>query len=475
MPSEVQGYFSQAAQGWTSIEEGCFGEGVREAAIAKAYLRSDMQIAAVGAGRGYLAAGLAPLAHQVYLIDGSEANLKAARQNLKGFKNLVLQKSEGLVIPLPDTSLDVVFANMVLQHCPDPLAAIRELTRLLRPGGRLVMIDMDSHPHEWDKGEMTDVVQGFDPVQIRCWFQEAELVNVIVDAPRQSFEAEPQDGVAALEETCQAQANIFVAVGARRLAGIQEEVSKHYGGLAEGGANCCSADQAGAGRCCDEGELISFAEVSNNIFRTGYSSEEKAAAPVDAANFSLGCGNPVAIANLKIGETVLDIGSGGGLDAFLSARKVGPNGKVIGVDMTLAMLERARRSAEKVGLANVEFRQGQAEALPMEDGSVDVILSNCVINLCEDKGAVFREAHRALRPGGRLEISDMVTEGAFSSEYRSNPANWGGCVFGALPEGEYLSLLSQAGFKDIQVRRSDAARWVDGVKIYSITVSADRI
>ena len=140
--------------------------------------------------------------------------------------------------------------------------------------------------------------------------------------------------------------------------------------------------------------------------------------------------------------------------------------------MTPAMLERARQNARKAGLDNVEFRYGQAQALPAEDASVDVIMSNCVINLTEDKGKVFREAYRILRPGGRIEISDIVTEGTFSADLRAKPENWGNCIFGALPEQEYVDLVAQAGFKDIHVRRSNAGGAYEDVKIYSAMVEA---
>jgi ubiquinone/menaquinone biosynthesis C-methylase UbiE len=203
-----------------------------------------------------------------------------------------------------------------------------------------------------------------------------------------------------------------------------------------------------------------------------YNAEEVAGAPREAAEIPLGCGNPVAIANLRPGEVVLDIGSGGGLDSFLSAGKVGPSGHVIGVDMTPAMLERARAAAQRSGIGNVEFRKGFAEALPVEDGQVDVIISNCVINLSEDKGQVFREAFRALKPGGRLEVSDIVAGGGLPLEARESASGWSECVTGALPEQEYVDLVAQAGFRDIRVRRSPASGTTAGVPIYSAYVSA---
>jgi len=186
----------------------------------------------------------------------------------------------------------------------------------------------------------------------------------------------------------------------------------------------------------------------------------------------LGCGNPLAMASLQEGETVLDIGSGGGLDAFIAARRVGPTGQVIGVDMTPAMLQRARRTAKKGGFDNVHFKYGHAEKLPVPDGSVDVIISNCVINLTEDKGQVFREAFRVLRTNGRLEVNDVVFGGAILPAARLSTAGWSECISGALPEQEYLDLVKQAGFTQVTVRRSTSAGVSDGVSVYSVQVSA---
>ena len=221
--------------------------------------------------------------------------------------------------------------------------------------------------------------------------------------------------------------------------------------------------------CCGDSSCAcgSDAAVAN-----GYAVEDLLAAPEDAAGLSLGCGNPLALAGLQPGEVVLDIGSGAGLDSFLAAKKVGESGKVIGVDMTPAMLERARATAERAGIGNVEFRQGFAEALPVEAGTVDVVISNCVINLSEDKGRVFREAFRVLKPGGRLELSDVVTGGALPFELRENSQGWAECVTGALPEQEYLDLIEQAGFEKPILRRSPSMGSAAGVPVYSAIVSA---
>jgi arsenite methyltransferase len=471
-------YFEQVAGEWDTIRAGYFTEAVRESAIRKAYLRSEMVVADVGAGTGYMAAGLAPLVREVHAFDASPAMLARARENLKAHHNIVFHEADGLSLPFPDGSLDAVFANMYLHHCPDPLAAIREMARLLRPGGRLVITDMDAHPYAWMKDEMTDVWQGFERPQVRQWLEAAGLVNVIVDCSGESCHAESQTAISSPAEK-NATVSIFVAVGTRRVGGVQQAVQASYGAAAQGQSSCCApGSQTESGSCCGSASamdtLISLDQVEELQFTPGYSLTEQAQVPAEAAEIALGCGNPTALAGLKPGQVVLDIGSGGGMDAMLAARQVGPEGKVIGVDMTPAMLERARRAAQKAGLVNVEFRQGQAESLPVADGSVDVILSNCVINLCEDKGLVFREAYRVLRPGGRLEISDMVTSRALPADLVADPAAWPGCVTGALPEQEYLDLVSQAGFKDLRVLRSASGGTMAGVQVYSLELSASK-
>jgi ubiquinone/menaquinone biosynthesis C-methylase UbiE len=475
MTSASAQYFDQVAGQWDQIRSGYFTEAVRKTAIQKAYLRPDMDVADVGAGTGFLSAGLAPLVHKVYALDGSAAMLEVARQKLKDFDNIVFEEAEGLALPLPDASLDAVFANMYLHHCEDPQAAIVEMARLLRPGGRLVITDLDAHTHEWMRDEMADVWLGFEREQVRNWFEQAGLVNTIVDCTGESCCAESECDAASAEQRL-AQIGVFVAVGTKRLRGVQNAVRDHYGALAEQGGSCCSPASDATTSCCGEAELISLEALSgeNNAFAVGYTPLELAEIPADATEISLGCGNPTAFASMQPGQVVLDIGSGGGIDVFLAAKKVGPDGKAIGVDMTPSMLERARRTAENNGLTNVEFRQGQADSLPVEDGSVDLIISNCVINLTEDKGRVFREAYRALKNGSRLSISDVVTSGSLSAAGRQSAENWGGCVYGALPEQEYLDLIAQAGFTDIQCRRSAQAGWVDGVQVYSAQVSAQK-
>lgn len=197
--------------------------------------------------------------------------------------------------------------------------------------------------------------------------------------------------------------------------------------------------------CCEQDSNDEYAKD------IGYSQEELEELPEAVVGACAGCGNPTALAGLCEGEVVLDLGSGGGIDVFLAAKKVGPSGRVIGVDMTEEMVELARINAAKMGLANVEFRLGEIEDLPVDDESIDVIISNCVINLSPDKDKVFNEAYRILRPGGRMIISDTVSEGELPQEIRSDPDAWAGCVAGALDESLYLEKIRDAGFIDVKV------------------------
>jgi SAM-dependent methyltransferase len=217
---------------------------------------------------------------------------------------------------------------------------------------------------------------------------------------------------------------------------IHEVVRERYGAIASGQSeSCCGPD------CC--GGSSQEVRLYDSALLEGL--------PVDVTGLSLGCGDPVSIASLRPGETVVDLGSGGGIDCFLAARQVGETGHVIGVDMTPAMLEKANANKAKMGVTNVEFRQGQIEALPVADNSVDIVMSNCVINLSPDKPAVFREVFRVLKPGGRVSISDIVTEGNFTPELRADAAKWAECVTGAIDVMEYTGIMQQAGFEHIQV------------------------
>jgi arsenite methyltransferase len=221
---------------------------------------------------------------------------------------------------------------------------------------------------------------------------------------------------------------------------IQSVVRERYGAAARsvsrsGGAACCDSSRS----CCDP------------ITRDLYSGAEQGMLPEKAVRASLGCGNPTALIELKWGETVLDLGSGGGIDVLLSARRVGPSGKAYGLDMTDEMLELARGNQEQAGVTNVEFLKGEIEKIPLPDGSVDVVISNCVINLSADKDRVLREAFRVLRPGGRFAVSDVVVRGEVPEAVRRSMLLWVGCVAGALEESDYRARLLRAGFTDVSI------------------------
>ncbi len=234
---------------------------------------------------------------------------------------------------------------------------------------------------------------------------------------------------------------------------VKEFVKKRYGEIAQSElSTCCSSS------CCEN----STKDIAKEI---GYSEKDLENIP-DSAILGLGCGNPVALANLKEGETVLDLGSGGGIDVFLASKKVGQRGKVIGVDMTEEMLERAKASALKHSYNNVEFRLGEIENLPIEDKTVDTIISNCVINLSPDKLKVFQEAYRVLKPNGKLIISDIVTKGELPEAIRKSFDAWTGCIAGALERNEYLNTIKKAGFSTIKIISE---------KMYTIDVSDDLV
>ncbi len=213
---------------------------------------------------------------------------------------------------------------------------------------------------------------------------------------------------------------------------IHETVREHYAERIKSSASCC------ADNCC----------TPNNIL---YPEQLLTMVPSDVSSTSYGCGDPITLASLKPGQTVLDLGSGAGLDCILAAQKVGETGRVIGVDMTPEMIERAQANAKKVNLKNIEFRQGYLEDLPVESNTVDVIISNCVINLSPDKEKVFNEAFRVLAPGGKLAVSDIVTAGPLPEPVRQSLSAWAGCVAGAVQADEYIAMMKSVGFTDISI------------------------
>ena len=254
-------------------------------------------------------------------------------------------------------------------------------------------------------------------------------------------------------------------------ADIKETVRVHYGSIADaaGAADCC----APASSCCGPSP---GATVQEKALEMGYSEADLAAVP-DGANLGLGCGNPQAIAALRPGEVVIDLGSGAGFDCFLAARQVGTQGHVIGVDMTHEMLKKARENAVKIGANNVEFRLGELEHLPVADNTADVMLSNCVINLVPDKRQVFREAFRVLKPGGRLAISDIVNSAPLPAELQVDSALLCGCIAGAATVDQIETWLAEAGFVNVRVTPKEESReliknWAPGRGVENYVVSA---
>jgi SAM-dependent methyltransferase len=252
---------------------------------------------------------------------------------------------------------------------------------------------------------------------------------------------------------------------------IKEVVKEQYGQAAlrvlqGAGSSCC-----GGSACCDH--------AGDPITSRLYDDTQAIQIPEDALKASLGCGNPTALATLNSGETVLDLGSGGGIDVLLSARRVGPTGKVYGLDMTDEMLALARQNQKKAGVENVEFLKGEIEHIPLPDNSVDVIISNCVINLSADKDQVLREAFRVLKPGGRFAVSDVVTRGQMLPAIRERVLLWVGCIAGALEENDYRARLARAGFQNIEVeptriyRIDDARAFLSGQGIDVDAIASD--
>ena len=226
---------------------------------------------------------------------------------------------------------------------------------------------------------------------------------------------------------------------------VKDHIKQHYTNLVQTGSSCCGPSVEITGK-------RQYAEM------IGYSKEELDSLDDSITGISFGCGNPTAIAELKPGEVVLDLGSGGGIDVFLSAKKVGETGKAIGLDMTDEMLSRARENAKKIGLTNVEFKKGEMEAMPIEDNSIDVVISNCVINLSPNKDKVFQEVYRVLKPKGRLCVSDIVLAEELPEHLKNDLNSWASCVSGALLENDYIQKIKNSGFSDVKIESRRTAQ-----------------
>jgi arsenite methyltransferase len=255
---------------------------------------------------------------------------------------------------------------------------------------------------------------------------------------------------------------------------IKEAVKEKYAQIAKGEiteiapkSSCCGSGSNAGSSCCSSSEFVNMA--------LDYIEADRKAIP-EGADLGLGCGTPTAFAELKEGMTVLDLGSGAGIDCFIASKYVGSTGKVIGVDMTEVMIQKANENKTKVNASNVEFRLGEIENLPVQKNTVDRVISNCVINLVPDKAIAFKEIHRVLKPGGKFTVSDIVVDGEITDEERRNASLWAGCISGALKKTEYLSIIEQVGFKNVTIvseKRYDYKLQNDA-GLFSITVSATK-
>ncbi|MGA9407041.1 MAG: arsenite methyltransferase [Bacteroidota bacterium] len=253
---------------------------------------------------------------------------------------------------------------------------------------------------------------------------------------------------------------------------IKEDVKDKYSQIAKGQTSAAAAKGSSCGpgqsSCCGTGSE-SLVQMSLD-----YKPEDLSSIP-EGADLGLGCGVPTAFADLKEGYTVLDLGSGAGIDVFIASRYVGPTGKAIGVDMTEAMIEKAKINAKKINATNVEFRLGEIEALPVDANAVDRVISNCVINLVPNKENAFREIYRVLKPGGKFTVSDIVVDGAISAEERNNAALWAGCISGAIDRMEYIGIIKKAGFKNVEiVSEKNYDYKLDSARLSSITISGTK-
>lgn len=247
---------------------------------------------------------------------------------------------------------------------------------------------------------------------------------------------------------------------------IKATVREHYADLVKSGESCCSSSN-----CCDTEIDIEASLTGESTNQNGYTDTQLSSIPADAVANSFGCGNPLMYADICEGDVVLDLGSGAGIDVLLAAQQVGESGKVIGIDMTPEMIEKARENAEEAGAKNVDFRLGEIESMPVEDESVDWVISNCVINLAPDKDLVFREAYRVLKQGGKLLVSDIVAN-HLPKWLRSTISNWANCISGALPEDQYLDSIRRAGLGEVQVFSKSPYAKIGKAEVASIKVGA---
>jgi ubiquinone/menaquinone biosynthesis C-methylase UbiE len=446
--SDSTAYFESVASSWDEIRRGLFPDELREKALAAAPLRPGAVAADLGAGTGFLSEGLLERGLRVIAVDQSPAMLAELESRLGSRGDLETRVGEAEALPIADEAVDFVFANMFLHHVEDPAGAIHEMARILAPEGTLVLTDLDAHEHEFLRTEQHDVWLGFERSAVLGWLEAAGFEKASVRDTRDSC----------CSSSCcggeRAEISVFVATGTKpaepatadgggRDEALRQAVRRRY---AEAARQASSGARAGCGCGCSSEE----AEIASAVSRDLYD-DATDEVPRSALHASLGCANPVALADLRPGETVLDLGSGGGIDVILSARRVGPEGKVYGLDMTDEMLALARRNVEEAGLGNVELLRGLIEEIPLPGETVDVVLSNCVINLTPDKPRALAEAFRVLRPGGRFAVADLVATRPVPDAVRRQVEMWSACVGGALTVDDYRYALAAAGFEDVDV------------------------
>ena len=398
----------------------------------------------IGSSTGSMGLFVAPRAKKVVGVDLSEASLRFAerRAGQLGIVNIENKLGDAEALPWEDSSIDVVLSDCVINLVPDKQAAFKEIFRVLKENGTLVMADpvknrpLNDTSDELLAGCIAGAVakEDYERMLEKAGFDGVETIN-ITDFAKTVF--------AGHEEKFDKYGLDYVIVKARKPEklntsngekSLKSIIREGYARIAQQGGSCCCGPASP--------QVISL--------KVGYNEEELKAVP-EGSNLGLGCGNPVALASINEGETVLDLGSGPGLDCFLAADRVGPKGKVIGVDMTPEMVMKARANAQKGDYENVEFRLGEIENLPVADNSVDVIISNCVINLSPDKKRVFEEAFRVLKPGGRMVVSDIVLLKELPDVIKSSVEAYVGCLSGAMLREDYLSALKTAGFKDVEI------------------------
>jgi arsenite methyltransferase len=446
-------YFESVATTWNDIRQDLFPDDLRDKALDAFALRPGALAADLGAGTGFLTEGLLERGLRVLAVDQSPAMLAELEARLGARTELETRQGSAEALPIADGEVDYVFSNMFLHHVEDPAAALVEMARILAPGGRLVLTDLDAHQHEFLRTEQHDRWLGFERSDVLAWLAAAGFEDAAVGDTRDTC---CSSSACAGEE---ARIGVFLASAtkpgggeaadpAERDEALRQAVRRRY---AQAARQAASGKAAGCGcGCGTPGSDNVGGEIESLISRGHYEGETDDLPPT-AVEASLGCANPVALADLRPGERVLDLGSGGGIDVILSARRVGPEGRVYGLDMTDEMLDLARRNVAEAGLDNVELLRGILEEVPLPADSVDVVLSNCVINLSPDKPRALAEAFRVLKPGGRFAVADVVATRPMPAAVRRQVGLWSACVAGALTVDDYRDALAGAGFEDVDL------------------------